>query len=456
MSEKNYRSLSEGSVMKTLVTFALPFLLSGLMQMAYSAVDVYFIGKYASAASVSGVYQGVMINAVLTGLFLGITSGGTILLGQCVGAKNHREAAQATGNIITISFIAAVITGAVLLFGGRGIIGLMRVPEEAVEEALNYLFVCTLGIVFIMGYNVVSAVLRSLGDSKAPFFFILTASVINVVLDYVFVGVWGLMAKGAAAATVTAQGVSFLLSVLYIWRKGLPFKFSIRDIAPKKSVILSILKLGVPISLQSTLNNFSFMIAGAIINTMGVYVSAATSVVGTITGICMMVPMSMSSSISAITAQNIGAKKPERAVKTLKYGIVLCLLFAVPFVIAVTFWPEGIVRLLNRDANVVRESVRYLYPYSWDCLFVCFVFCFNGFFNGCGRTLFAMLQEGLSAFLVRIPASYLLKTLVAGATIFHVGIATPLASLASAIACIIYFRIGFTREKLEKFELVSL
>ncbi len=234
------------------------------MQMAYSAVDVYFIGKYASAASVSGVYQGVMINAVLTGLFLGITSGGTILLGQCVGAKNHREAAQATGNIITISFIAAVVTGAVLLFGGRGIIGLMRVPEEAVEEALNYLFVCTLGIVFIMGYNVVSAVLRSLGDSKAPFFFILTASVINVVLDYVFVGVWGLMAKGAAAATVTAQGVSFLLSVLYIWRKGLPFKFSIRDIAPKKSVILNILKLGVPISLQSTLNNFSFMIAGAI------------------------------------------------------------------------------------------------------------------------------------------------------------------------------------------------
>ena len=95
-------------------------------------------------------------------------------------------------------------------------------------------------------------------------------------------------------------------------------------------------------------------------------------------------------------------------------------------------------------------------PYSWDCLFLCFVFCFNGLFNGCGRTLFAMLQEGLSAFLVRIPASYLLKTLVAGATIFHVGIATPLASLASAIACIIYFRIGFTREKLEKFELVSL
>lgn len=442
--------------MKTLVRFALPFLLSGLLQMAYSAVDVYFIGKYASAASVSGVYQGVMINAVVTGLFLGISSGGTILLGQCVGAKNDREAALATGNIITISLIAAVITAAVLLLGGRGIISLMRVPAEATGEAWNYLFVCTCGAFFIMGYNVVGAILRSLGDSRAPFFFILIASVINVVLDYLFVGVMGLKAKGAAAATVTAQGVSFLLSVFYIWRKGLPFKFSVRDMRPQKSTVLGILKLGIPISLQSTLNNFSFMIVGTVINTMGVYVSAATSVVGTITGICMMIPMSISSSISAITAQNIGAQKPERAVRTLKYGILLCLLFAVPFVIAVTFWPESIVRILNRDANVVTESVRYLYPYSWDCLFVCFVFCFNGFFNGCGKTLFAMLQEGLSAFLVRIPASYLFKVLIADATIFHVGIGTPLASLASAVACIIYFRAGFTNEKLKRIDLVSL
>lgn len=452
MLKNKYTSLSEGSVIAVLIKFAIPFLLSGLMQMAYSSVDVYFIGKYASAASVSGVYQGVMINAVITGMFLGITSGGTILLGQCVGAKDEKGAALAAGNIIIISAAAAIITAGILLSGGREIIRVMKVPQEAVEESWNYLFVCTCGIVFIMGYNVVSAVLRSLGDSKAPFFFIMISCMLNAALDYLAVGVLGMAAKGAAMATVASQGLSFLLSIIYIRKKGLPFSFCVRDIAPRRSVIKNILKLGVPVALQSTLNNLSFMIVGAITNTMGVYVSAAISVVGTIVGMCMMVPMSLSSSISAITAQNIGAHKPERAIETLKYGIFLSLLFAIPFIIVVSLSPEAIVRILNNDPEVVLESVRYLYPYSWDCLFVCIVFCFNGFFNGCGKTVFAMLQEGLSAFLVRIPASYLLKIMIPGATIFHVGIGTPTASLASAIACVIYFKACFSNEKLKQIE----
>ncbi len=455
MPKRNYNSLSEGSVMTVLIKFAIPFLLSGMMQMAYSFVDVYFIGRYASAASVSGVYQGVMINAVITGLFLGITSGGTILLGQYVGAKDEKGAALAVGNIVSISACAAVIVAGVLLLGGKGIINIMRVPEEAVEESWNYLFVCLCGVLFIMGYNVVSAVLRSLGDSKAPFLLIMISSILNVVLDYLCVGIWGMAAKGAALATVISQGMSFLTSLVYIYIKGLPFRFGIKSILPKKNVIIAILKLGIPIALQSTLNNFSFMIVGAVINTMGVYVSAAVSVVGTIIGMCMMVPMSLSSSIAAITAQNIGAQKPERAIKTLKYGILLSLLFAIPFVIVASLSPEAVVRTINKDPEVLRESVRYLYPYSWDCVFVCLVFCFNGFFNGCGKTVFAMLQEGLSAFLVRIPASYLLKIMIPGATIFHVGIGTPLASLASAIACVIYFKTCFSNEKLKRIELVG-
>lgn len=441
MLRNNYNSLSEGNVMKVLIRFAIPFLLSGVMQMAYSSVDVYFIGKYASAASVSGVYQGVMINAVITSLFLGITSGGTILLGQFVGAKNEKGAALATGNIIVISIATAMIAAVVLFSCGKEIIHIMRVPREAAKESWNYLTVCACGIIFIMGYNVVSAVLRSLGDSRAPFFFIVISCAINVLLDYLSIGVLKMAAKGAALATVASQGICFLLSIIYIRKKGMPFRFCIKDVAPRKDVIKSILLLGVPIALQSTLNNFSFMIVGTIINTMGVYASAAVSVVGTIVGMCMMVPMSLSSSISAITAQNIGALKPERAIKTLKYGILLSLLFTIPFVIMVSLIPEAIVKILNKDSNVIIESVKYLYPYSWDCVFVCIVFCFNG----CGKTIFAMLQEGLSAFLVRIPVSYLLR-MIPGATIFHVGLGTPAASFISAIACIIYFKARFSKE----------
>ena len=439
--------------MSVMIKFALPFLLANLVQMAYSTVDVYFIGKYASVGAVAGVYQGVMINAVVTYLFLGITTGGTILLGQYVGAKEKDKAAQALGNIILICLASVVIVTFILQFAGKQLLTWMQVPPEAFGESWNYLQVCVYGLIFVMGYNVVSSVLRSLGDSNAPFVFVLIASIMNVGLDYVFVGILRMAARGAAVATIISQGFSFLLALIYIRKKGLPFEFSLKYVIPKKEMISNVLKVGIPISMQSTLNNLSFVIVGAIINSMGVYVSAGTSVVGTITSFCMMIPMSLSSAISAITAQNIGAKKPERAVKTLWYGILLCLAVAIPFVLVFTFWPEAVVGILNKDPNVITEAVRYMYPYSWDCIFVCFVFCFNGFFNGCGKTLFAMLQEGLSAFIVRIPVSIIMKTLIVNATIFHVGIGTPAASLASAIACIIYYRSSFTKDKLEKIEI---
>jgi len=450
MSKSNYNNLSEGSIFSVMLKFSLPFLLANLVQMAYSTVDIYFIGKFASVGAVSGVYQGVMINAVITYLFLGITTGGTILLGQYVGAKEKDKAAQALGNVIFICIASVIIVTVVLQFAGKWILTLMRVPPEAFDESWNYLQVCIYGLIFVMGYNVVSSVLRSLGDSKAPFFFILIASVMNIGLDYVFVGILQMAARGAALATDTSQAVSFILTLIYIKKKGLPFEFSLKYVIPKKEMAVNVLKVGIPISMQSTLNNLSFVIVGAIINSMGVYVSAATSVVGTITSFCMMIPMSLSSSISAITAQNIGAQKPDRAVRTLWYGILICLAVAIPFVLVFTFWPEAVVKILNDDPNVVIEAVRYMYPYSWDCIFVCLVFCFNGFFNGCGKTLFAMLQEGLSGLLVRIPVSLLMKMLVVNATIFHVGIGTPAASLASAIACLIYYRISFTKDKLKE------
>lgn len=449
MKKTNYKSLSDGNVLKVLIQFALPFLLSGFMQMAYSSVDVFFIGRFASAGAVSGVSQGLMINAVVTYIFLGIAMGGTIILGQSVGAKNDKRSATVTGNIISLSVIAVIITTLILSFFGSWIIKVMQVPPEAVGEAQDYLNVCICGLTFVMGYNVVSSVLRSLGDSKAPFWFIVISSLLNILLDYIFVGVLKLSAKGAALATVTAQGVSFILSLIYIKVKGLPFPFNAREIIPNKSMIWEILKVGIPISLQSTLNNLSFMIVGALINSMGVFVSAANSIVGTITGLCMIVPMSFQSAVSAITAQNIGAGQPQRAKRTLKYGVIISFIFSLVFVLVVTFWPQAVVGILTKDPDVIRESVRYLYPYSWDCLIVPFVFCFNGFFNGCGKTLFAMVQEALAAFCVRIPASILLKVLIPNATIFHVGIGTPLASLASAIACIIYFRKRFSDDKLK-------
>ena len=455
MKKSNYMSLTDGNLLPVLIRFSIPFILSSLLQMLYSSVDVYFMGHFASTASVSGSYAGVGLIGTITFIFFGVASGGTILLGQHIGADNREGAARALGNLITLSFISVILSMLIVTFLGQSIISLMRVPEEAVSEAWNYMRTCSYGLIFVMGYNTVGSVLRTLGDSRAPFIFIVISSFLNIVFDYITVGLWHMAAVGAALSTVTSQGICFILSLLYIRRKGLTFPFSLRDCVPEKDTMLTILKVGIPISLQSTVNNVSFMISGAMINTMGLYVSAASSVIGSTTSFCMMIPMSLQASIATMTAQNIGARKPARAVRSLWYGIGISLLFAIPFCAVCMLWPESIAGILNKDPQVLTESVRYLYPMSWDCLFVSFVFCFNGFFNGCGKTLFAMLQETLSAFLVRIPVTWIMLHLLRAPTIFYVGMGGPLASLASMIACIIYYRARFNRAQLENMKLLQ-
>ena len=455
MRKSNYMSLTDGKLLPVLIRFSIPFILSSLLQMLYSSVDVYFMGHFASTASVSGAYSGVGLIGTITYIFFGIATGGTILLGQHIGAENRRGAAKALGNLIFLSFLSVVLSMLIVFFLGRWIIAVMRVPAEAVGEAWNYMRTCSYGLIFVMGYSTVGSVLRTMGDSRAPFIFIVISSFLNIVFDYVTVGLWHMAATGAAISTVTSQGICFILSLLYIRKKGLTFPFSLRDCVPEKDTMLTILKVGIPISLQSTMNNVSFMISGAMINTMGLYVSAASSVIGSVTSFCLMIPMSLQASIATMTAQNIGARKPERAVRSLWYGVGISLIFAVPFCIVCALWPEAIAGILNKDPKVLVESVRYLYPMSWDAIFVSFVFCFNGFFNGCGKTLFAMLQETLSAFLVRIPVTWLMLHLLKEPTIFYVGMGAPLASLASMIACIIYYRARFSRSQLENMKLLQ-
>ncbi|MDR1588996.1 MAG: MATE family efflux transporter [Oscillospiraceae bacterium] len=452
---KKYASLTEGRVASTLIRFSLPFLLAGFIQTAYASVDVYFVSHYAGAASVTGTFQGAMVMIIVAGIFMGLASGGTVLLGQYVGAKLDRDAARALGNIISVSVVSAAVICAVLLTFGRAIFSLINVPPEAMGEAWNYLSICTAGVVFTMGYNLISSVLRSLGDSKAPFVFILISCLTNVALDYVFVVVMGRGAGGAALATILAQALSCVLSLLYIRRKGLPFRFAFGDLRPERAMLLRIFKLGLPISAQGTLNNFSFLIISSITNSMGVNVAAATSVVNNLANLCMTIPMSFGSAVSAISAQNIGAGKPERAVRSMWIGVVISLGIAAICCAIANIWPKSVVRILTTDPGVVEESVRYLYPFAWDCLLVAFIFCMNGFFNGCGKTFFAMMHETSVAFFVRIPVTYVVKNYVSSATLFHIGVATPAASLVSLAACLIYYRLKFSGERLKKIGIVQ-
>ncbi|MDR0818956.1 MAG: MATE family efflux transporter [Oscillospiraceae bacterium] len=447
MTTSKSNNLTEGPVWSVLIRFTIPFLLSGLFQVLYGTVDVYFVGHYASGASIAGTATASQAMGMITNVFMGLTLGGTVLIGQYIGAKREESASAVTGNMVIIFAVIAVLCTLILTVGSPFINRAMQVPEDAFDEANRYMMICGFGAVFIMGYNVVSAILRGLGNSKAPLYFIAISCLMNIVLDYIFVAVMRKAAAGAALATVISQASSLVIAMFYIKRTGLPFKFGIANIKPDKAVIARIFKIGAPVALQNSLVGFSFSMITAITNTLGVAASAGSGVVSKAVDLCMMIPSSFSSSITAITAQNVGAGKPERALKSMKYGIIFSLVFAIPYCLLGSLAPEVIIRLLSSDEEVVRQACLYLIPFSWDCILVSFVFCMNGFFNGFGKSLFTMGHNISTTFLLRIPIVWYMSR-QPGVTMFQVGLGTPIASVASLLICLVYLRTKFTKDKL--------
>lgn len=449
------RSLTEGKVSSLLIRFSLPFLLSSVIQMAYSSVDMIILGRLASPASLAGAGNGASGIMTIMSMFMGLASGGMILLGQYYGAKQNANCAKALGNIIILQAVVVVLVTAISLMAGKLYISMVNVPIEpdklglsADAEAWNYMRICVLGLAFQAGYNMVSSLLRSLGNSKMPLIFVSISCAINIVLDYIFVGPLKMGARGAALATIIAQAFSFAISLAYVCGKKLPFHFSMKDIKPNYSVLKTVFKLGIPISLQTVLNLISFIVIAALINKMGLYASAANGIVNNIVNIYMIIPSSIGSALSVISAQNLGAGKAERALEGAKLGILISLIIAIPATIFASLNPTPIVSIIAVDPDVIKASAEFLIPFSWDCLFVSFVFTINGFFNGCGITKFVAIHETVAAFAVRIPLTWALS-LVPGATLFHIGIGTPAATLASLIMCLIYYKAKLSGDKLK-------
>ena len=454
-------SLTEGKISTLLIKFSLPLLVSSIISMAYHAVDVVIISWSASPASLAGAGNGAALAMSLAGIFFGFASGGMILLGQYYGAKQTENTAKTVGNIIILQ-AAVAITGTALVFiFGRLLVRITNVPLEpdeaglnAASEAWNYMRICAAGLVFQAGYNTISSMLRALGNSRAPLVFVSISCTVNICLDLLFVSVFKMGASGAALATIIAQACSFLIAFLYISRNKLPFAFSSRDVRPNKNILKTILRLGLPISVQTILNTLSFVVIGAIINKMGLFASSANGIVNNLANLFMIVPLALGSALSAISAQNLGAGKTERALKSAKLGILFSLVVAVPAMLFASLSPESICSIMTPNADVLKASSEFLIPFSWDFVLVCFVFCINGLFNGCGITTFVAIHETVAAFAVRIPVSWAF-TFLPGATLFHVGIGTPAATLASLIMCLVYYKVKLSGGKLTKLKIAG-
>ena len=442
-------SLIEGNIFSSLVRFALPVLFTLFLQALYGAVDLLVVGQFAQTADVSGVATGSMLLQTVTGLIIGLSMGITVLVGKKIGEGNSREAGRAVGSGICIFAVFAAVLMAFLVFGAGLLSRVMQAPEEAFSQTVSYVRICGFGIVFIVGYNVLGSIFRGIGDSKTPMVTVIIACFVNIAFDLLFVAVFGMGAEGASLATVLSQGISVAASLLIIRKKQLPFELTRADLRFDKGLILTELKLGVPIALQDLLVGISFLIIQMVVNTMGVTASAGVGVAEKICVFIMLVPSAYMQSMSAFVAQNMGAGKPHRADRALWYGIITAVIIGILMGYAAFFHGDIMGTVFSKDAAVIAASHQYLKAYAIDCALTPFLFCFIGYFNGCERTLFVMLQGIIGAFGIRVPVVFLMSSLP-GTNLFHIGLATPCSTVVQITMCLIMYRYIRKKRKVQE------
>ena len=441
------RNLTQGKILKSLITFAFPVVLALLLQAAYGAADLIIVGQFAGTGEQSGVASGSQFFHLVTMMITGLTMGVTVFVGNAIGAGQTERAGRGIGTGIVIFGILAVMVTALVVPGSEVLARFMHAPEAAFAQTSAYIRICGMGTVFIVAYNVIGAVFRGIGDSKTPLFTVAVACVINIVGDLVLVAGFGMGAAGAALATVSAQAVSVVCSLYLIGKKKLPFVFSRAYIRLEGACAKGILLVGIPIALQEMLVQFSFLFIQIIVNGMGVTESAAVGVAEKVCVFLMLVASAYMQSISAFVAQNNGAGLPQRSRKALFYGMETALLAGAVMGTLAFFGGAALSAVFSREALVIAAAHQYLKAYAIDCLLTAILFCFVGYFNGCGRTVFVMIQGVVGAFCVRIPAVYVISHME-NINLFHIGLATPLSSVVQILLCIVAYRL-FRRSERE-------
>lgn len=437
IQEQNF---SKGPIFGPLVRFALPILLALFLQTMYGAVDMMVVGQFATAADVSAVSTASWLMQLVTAFVVGIAVGTTVLLGRRLDEGNAAESGKIVGASIALFAILGIALTVLMELFAVPLVRIMQTPPEAVDAALDYMRICSAGTVFIVAYNVLGSVFRGIGNSRIPLMAVAFACVFNIAGDYLLVGVFHMAAAGAAIATVAAQALSVLFSFLIIRRQKLPFSFEKSDVKADPARMGAVLKLGFPIALQDVLVSISFLAITAIVNTLGVTVSAGVGVAEKLCGFIMLVPSAFSQAMSSFVAQNMGAGEPQRARRGLVYGIAASLAVGVVMAYFTFFHGDLLAGLFvsGKDPAVIAAAAEYLKAYAIDCLFVSFLFCLIGYFNGCGKTAFVMVQGIVGAFGVRVPVSFLMSKRVP-VSLFHIGLATPCSSVVQILLCGAYF-----------------
>ena len=402
------QDLTRGREGRLIFAFALPMLIGNIFQQLYNTVDSIIVGNTLGKAALAAVGASFPLIFLLVSLIIGLTMGSTVLIAQFYGARRLDQVKKAIDTTYIFLFVAALVCTLLGLVSSKPLLKLLKTPAEIFPLAQTYLQIIIAGLIFTFGFNTISAVLRGLGNSKTPLYFLILSTLLNIVLDLVFILSFGWGVAGAAWATVIAQAVSFLLSQIYLARRFELFRFDLKKITFDRTIFLTTLKIGLPTGIQQMLVATGMMALSRIVNNFGTTAVAAYTAAGRIDSFASMPAMNLSAALSAFVGQNLGAGKPERVKRGYLSALAMAGVIALATTITVALFGRELIALFNTDPEVITIGASYLiivgsfYPiFAW-------MFITNGVLRGAGDTLIPMFFSVFSLWLIRVPVSSLL------------------------------------------------
>ena len=433
----NKNDFTQGNIVSKLLKFMIPILGALVLQAMYGAVDILVVGRFGTTAGISGVSTGSSIVNLVTFTITGLTMGVTVVMGQYMGEKKEDKVGQVVGGAIWLFLVLAFIIAAAMLVLARPLAVLMQAPEEALDLTVLYVRICGGGIFFIIAYNVISSISRGIGDSNMPLIFVGIACVVNIAGDLLFIAVFKWNVAGAALATVMAQAVSVILSIIIIRKRKPPFAMK-KEYIRFNPEIKKFIRVGIPIAFQEILTQLSFLALCAFINRLGLDASSGYGVANKIVSFIMLVPGALMQSMASFVAQNVGAGQEKRARKAMVTGMLMGC--SVGIFIAIFSFVRGdlLAAIFSNDAAVIARGAEYLKGFAPEAVVTAILFSFIGYYNGHSKTLFVMLQGIAQTFIVRLPMSYFMS-IRPDASLTMIGLAAPCATIFGIVINLIYF-----------------
>ena len=419
--------LTQGSIGKKLLRYAVPLVFSSLLQALYNMADMIIAGQLIHEAAISAISNAGQVTHTLTNVIIGLCTGGNILIGQYFGARERDNVRQASVTLFSAGMILGAALSLGLYFASRGVMTALGAP--ALEESAEYLRICSVGIVFIMGYNIAAACLRAVGNSRAPMVCILCTALSNVVLDLLFVGPLGWGVAGAAWATVISQGASFLVALGYVLRGRELFGLSLKGLYIRREKLKMILKLGLPCAVQMSVASISWLSVTYLVNAYGVAVSAASGVAARIKDFCQLFIIAMCNAASGMIAQCIGARDYDRARKVLYTAMGTTVAMSALLIVLVELFAPAFVSLFSSDAQTLHWAAQNLRIEILGQVFYAVFLVYHALALGAGETWYVLVSSFVNCILVRIVLAVWFNALWGVTGIFWACMIAPLSSV---------------------------